>query len=213
MAFSLHSLKTGSMGFFSKLFGSGKNDFIPSADLMPEDKFWGLIAASRSESGGDSEGQESALTALLHELPLNDLITFQNRYRQLRGQAYTWPLWGAVYIINGGCSDDGFCYFRDWLITQGREVYTNTLADPEWLADFKFPEEETNLDGDIISSKAIFAEEMAYVADSVFEKRTGQHLPAEFAENNEITGPEWKEEGDDLARMFPKLWKECNGCE
>jgi hypothetical protein len=89
------------MGFFSKLFGSGKKDFTPSGDCMPEDKFWQLIADSRDASGGDSEGQESALTALLHELPLNDLITFQNRYRQLRGQAYTWPLWGAVYIING----------------------------------------------------------------------------------------------------------------
>ncbi len=199
------------MGLFNKLFGSGKNAFTPSADLMPEDKFWALIADSRNESGGDTEGQESALTALLHELPLNDLITFQNRYRQLRGQACTWPLWGAVYIINGGCGDDGFCYFRDWLIAQGREVYTNTVADPEWLADFKFTEEKTDLDGDIFTSKAIFAEEMAYVAGSVFKKRTGQDLPAEFAENYDITGTEWKEEGDDLARMFPKLWKERNG--
>jgi hypothetical protein len=185
------------MGFFSKLFGSGKKDFTPSGDCMPEDKFWQLIADSRDASGGDSEGQESALTALLHELPLNDLITFQNRYRQLRGQAYTWPLWGAVYIINGGCGDDSFCYFRDWLIAQGREVYTNTMADPEWLASLKLPEEETDLDGDIISSKAIFAEEMAYVADSVFQRRTGKHIPAEFAENHELTGQEWTEESDD----------------
>jgi hypothetical protein len=201
------------MGFFSKLFGSGKNDFTPSADCMPEDRFWELIGASRDAAGGDAEEQESALTALLQELPLNDLIAFENRYRQLRGQAYTWPLWGAAYIVNGGCSDDGFCYFRDWLIAQGQEVYTNTLADPEWLADFEFPEEETDLDGEVISSKAIFAEEIGYVADSVFQQRTGKHIPAEFAENNELTGREWKEEGDDLARMFPRLWKERNGCE
>ena len=180
---------------------------------MPEDQFWQLIAASRNASGGESEWQESALTALLNQLPLNELITFENRFRQLRGQAYTWPLWGAVYIINGGCGDDSFCYFRDWLIAQGREVYSNTLADPEWLADFEFEEEETDLDGDIISSKAIFAEEIGYVADSVFQKRTGQHIPAEFAENHQISGPEWTEESDDLARMFPKLWKDCNGCE
>jgi Protein of unknown function (DUF4240) len=180
---------------------------------MPEDKFWQLIAASRDESGGDSEGQESALATLLQELPLNDLITFKNRYRQLRGQAYTWPLWGTACIINGGCSDDGFCYFRDWLIAQGQQVYTNTLADPEWLEGLELPEEETDLEGDIYSSKAVFAEEMAYVADSVFEERTGQSLPAEFAENSEITGLEWKEEGDDLALMFPKLWKKYGGDE
>jgi hypothetical protein len=201
------------MGIFSKLFGSGKNDFTPSSECMPEDQFWQLIADARNESAGDPERQEWALTALLHTLPLGDLITFQNRYRQLRGQAYTWPLWGAAYIINGGCGDDSFCYFRDWLIAQGRDVYTNTLADPEWLADFDFPEEETDLEGEIITSRAIFAEEMAYVADSVFQKRTGKRMPAAFAENQELTGPEWKEEGDDLARMFPKLWKERNGCE
>lgn len=67
------------MRFFSKLFGSGKKDFTPSADLMNEDKFWQLIAASRHEADSDSKGQESALTALLQELPLNDLITFKNR--------------------------------------------------------------------------------------------------------------------------------------
>ena len=67
------------MGFFSKLFGSGKNDFTPSADCMPEDRFWELFAASRDASVGDAEEQASALTALLQELPLDDLIAFENR--------------------------------------------------------------------------------------------------------------------------------------
>lgn len=89
----------------------------------------------------------------------------------------------------------------------------NTLADPEWLAGLELPEEETDPDGNTYSSKAIFAEEMAYVADSVFEGRTGQDLPAEFVENNVITAPEWKEEGDDLAHMFPGLWKKYGGGE
>jgi hypothetical protein len=54
------------------------------------------------------------------------------------------------------------------------------------------------------------AEGMAYVAESVFKERTGEALPAEFAENHEISGIEWQEEGDDLARMFPKLWVKYN---
>jgi hypothetical protein len=29
--------------------------------------------------------------------------------------------WGAAYLANGGCSDDGFDYFRGWLIGQGRK--------------------------------------------------------------------------------------------
>jgi hypothetical protein len=42
--------------------------------------------------------------------------------------------WGAAYLANGGCSDDGFDYFRGWLIGQGRKVYETVLADPDSLA-------------------------------------------------------------------------------
>ncbi|HXB08172.1 MAG TPA: DUF4240 domain-containing protein [Puia sp.] len=184
------------MGFFDKLFGGSKKEsgFTPSAELMPEDRFWGLIVASNEESEGDADQQEDSLRELLQELPLQEVITFQNRYRQLRGVAYTWPLWGAAYIINGGCSDDGFCYFRDWLIARGPEVYKQAIADAEWLVNVEWSEDGFDAEG------------MCYVAGAVFEKRTGDDLPAQYAENFEISGTEWEEEGDDLARMFPKLW-------
>lgn len=188
------------MAFFDKIFGGGKkeSDFTPSADLMPEDRFWELIVASHKRADGDPSKQESALEALLRKAPLQELVLFQNRYRQLRGQACTWPLWGAAYIINGGCSDDGFCYFRDWLIAQGPEVYRQTVADPEWLVNVEWEEDGMEAEG------------MAYVAETVFEDRTGEELPAEFGENYEISGEEWEEDGDDLERMFPKLWAKSN---
>ena len=185
------------MGFFDKLFGGEKKEinFTPSAELMHEGTFWNIILTSFNEAGGETDLHEKELAVLLKKLPLQDVIAFQNRYRQLRGAAYTWPLWGAAYIINGGCSDDGFCYFRDWLIAQGPDVYTKALADPESLANLDLDEDETEAEG------------MAYVAESVFAERTGEDLPAEYIENYEISGTEWQEEGDDLARMFPKLWK------
>jgi hypothetical protein len=49
--------------------------------------------------------------------------------------SYRSPLWAAAYVINGGCSDDGFENFRSRLITQGRQVYERTVADPDTLAD------------------------------------------------------------------------------
>ena len=39
------------------------------------------------------------------------------------------PLWDAAYLINGGCSDDGFDYFRGWLVDQGRETFERCLAE------------------------------------------------------------------------------------
>lgn len=55
-------------------------------------------------------------------------------------KANTWKLWGAAYILNGGCSEDSFLYFRLWLIAQGRDVFTKAVADPESLAaaDLRF---------------------------------------------------------------------------
>ncbi len=37
--------------------------------------------------------------------------------------------------MRGGCSDDGFDYFRGWLVAQGRTVWERALADPDSLAD------------------------------------------------------------------------------
>ncbi|AUC83779.1 hypothetical protein CW733_15975 [Lacinutrix sp. Bg11-31] len=39
-----------------------------------------------------------------------EVLEFDNRFRTLRGQAYTWDLWAAAYIM-GGCFDDCFSDF------------------------------------------------------------------------------------------------------
>ena len=49
--------------------------------------------------------------------------------------SYRSSLWAAVYVINGGCSHDGFDYFRGWLMLQGRETFGQAVADPGSLAD------------------------------------------------------------------------------
>jgi hypothetical protein len=186
------------MGFFDNLFGGGKkeSDFTPSAELMPEDQFWKLIVQANKEAAGDLEAMVGTLSALLQKRPLQDLITFTNRWRQLRGEANTWALWGAAYIIEGGCSDDGFTYFRDWLIAKGPDRYKPAMADPESLIDVDRDEEQGH-----------YGEDVYFVAIALFEERTGEKdIPALFQENFETTGTQWDEEGDDLERMFPRLW-------
>ena len=53
--------------------------------------------------------------------------------------SYWTPLWAAAYVINGGCSDDGFDYCRGWLILQGREVFEHVVADPRTLFGLRWP--------------------------------------------------------------------------
>lgn len=74
--------------------------------------------------------------------------------------AYQWLLWAAAYIIEGGCSDDGFMDFRYGLISRGRSVFERALADPDSLADVA----DDTTDGFIPN------EDFGYVAQRVYQK-------------------------------------------
>jgi hypothetical protein len=85
----------------------------------------------------DAEPAEVAAqaSAFLAEQPVQEIIEAQQLLWELMSDSYRQPVWAAAYVINGGCSDDGFEYFRGWLITQGREVFDRVVADPDALSD------------------------------------------------------------------------------
>ena len=37
-----------------------------------------------------------------------EIVAFQRVLDELMDESYRADLWGAAYVINGGCSDDGF---------------------------------------------------------------------------------------------------------
>lgn len=160
---------------------------------MPEDQFWKIIQSSFDKSNGDFEEQQELLRQTLRKLTLQEILLFDNRFKQLRGNAYDWKLWGAIYIIHGGCSDDSFTDFRGWLIAQGRDLYYRTLQDPETLVDIDKGRIEVDWEG------------IGYIPAEVFEEITKQQMPDGFIENQNIKGKEWSEKGEDLKSMFPGL--------
>ena len=87
---------------------------------MTLDEFWDHIRATKRK---DPDAHQERLVKRLAKLPVDDILDFGNWWWIVRCEAYSWNLWGAAYIINGGCSDDGFDYFRGWLILQGRDVF------------------------------------------------------------------------------------------
>ncbi|KAF2510247.1 DUF4240 domain-containing protein [Flavobacterium zhairuonense] len=192
------------MGIFDKLFGkkekdisiqsAKKKDFKISDELMDEDLFWKIIQKTKDISGGNFEEQQEELANELRKLTADELILFGNSFRNFRGQANTWELWGAIYIILGGCSDDNFNDFREWVIAQGQGFYYKTITDPESLSEI-----ETHLIEDFEW------EGFGYLPGIIFEELTGQKMPYPFQENHITTGNEWNEDNDDLKRMFPKL--------
>jgi hypothetical protein len=106
---------------------------------VTEEEFWDHIRATRRR---DPEAHAERLVNRLAKLSEAEILDFDHWWRVASGRAYFWDLWGAAYLINGGCSDDGFQYFRWWLILQGRAVYEAALANPDSLADVVDGEEE-----------------------------------------------------------------------
>jgi hypothetical protein len=165
---------------------------------MDGSEFWAIVESSKAESDGTFDGHAESLTEKLSELEPAQIAAFDRVFSTLKFKAYTWDLWGAAYVIHGGCSDDGFADFRSWLISMGRSVYERALSDPDGLADV-----ELGPDGEEDAS----FEEFAYIAAQVYEDKTGNELPhdADVIHPAEPSGEAWEEDEDELAERYPKL--------
>ena len=171
---------------------------------MPADKFWQIVDRA-AESDHDPDVHVNALRAALRELTLEEIISFEVAFRRYLNEAYTWDLWGAAYVINGGCSDDGFEYFRRWLVSRGRQVYDAALADPDSLAQQAVRTGPWNV---------WEFEEIYYVTMEVFNEKGGEGDVPDHSEPEAgatLTGREpsrepFPEDEDHLARRYPKLW-------
>jgi Protein of unknown function (DUF4240) len=93
---------------------------------------WELIEAARDQvrDSADAAAVAARAASLLSARPSGEIVSADEVLRGLMADSYRRPLWAATYLVNGGCSDDGFEYFRGWLIMQGREVYERVVADP-----------------------------------------------------------------------------------
>ena len=172
------------------LSGCGKNR------EMNETEFWRLIEISRNDTN-DPWDQADRLTELLTRKPLEDIITFDRIFNKRMNDAYSWEMWAVAYIANGGASDDGFAYFRCWLIGQGREFYTNVLRTPESMDPVPgvLPGLYEN-------------EQLWHAAQYAYESRTGDEMPQPDIEPTGSWLPEgerWEEE--DLPQLYPVLYK------
>lgn len=101
------------------------------------EQYWALIAEARARAADPSDAEAVAAEAstLLADYPREEIVATLQVFWDLMADSYRNPLWVAAYLINGGCSDDGFDYFRGWLVAQGREVFERAVADPDTLAD------------------------------------------------------------------------------
>lgn len=170
---------------------------------MSEDIFWNLIEENLRVSV-DPDERIRALRASLSGLGLEEVKAFHFRFTILIRRAYMWDLWGAAYVAQGGCSDDGFEYFCRWLISRGREVYQSALKDPESLAD---------LEVEPAGPYGVWEfEEFSCAAYDVWAELGGEgHLadfaiPGNDAGGGDPEGEPFDDSEEGLQTRYPKLW-------
>ncbi len=157
---------------------------------MDKAQFWQLIEQSKNKAG-DCEKQAAKLQKLLSKLSAEEIVEFSRIFDEFSRLAYSWDLWGAAYLINGGASDDGFQYFRWWLIAQGQEYFEAAIENPERAGDNAEPEEAE-------------CEAISYCIAEAYQEKTGQDFPRTYSESvPQPTGQPWEE--DDLDHRFPAL--------
>jgi hypothetical protein len=157
---------------------------------MNEAQFWEFIETAKNKSN-DFEERAENLKKELSNLSNNDIKIFDDIYFDQIIRAYCWELWGAAYVINGGCPDDGFRCFCDFLISEGKEIFESALNHPDSLAELH----------DIEDAEL---EEFGYIAMELYEEKTGSELPIRSkGYPKEQIGDEWNEDG--VEKLYPKL--------
>jgi hypothetical protein len=205
------------MGLFEKLFGKKENQdgnkkmldtslVKIASKMMDEELFWKIVQESLDATKSQDD-QEDCLINELQRLALEDIIGFRLRTDKLLYDTFTSEMWCAAYIINGGCSDDGFEYFRCWLISRGENVYKKAKENPDSLID--------EVSGSEDLSEFEF-ESFWYVALKAFEKNTDKNL-YDFIDYENFKTCEgnyptfkfnWKtEEPETMKRICPKLYE------
>jgi hypothetical protein len=168
--------------------------FQPEDDLMMnEHRFWGIISEAKAQSGGVYKYEINGLKRLLFTLRDEEIEQFDNRFTDIMERSYDARLWGAAYVINGGCSDDCFDSFRQYLIAQGKEKFYATLKDPETCISWIKSDQQERWDG------------FQYAAADVYKKKTGKNIPRTYQPEFELKG-EWFDE-ETVAQQYPRLAK------
>lgn len=169
---------------------------------MEIDGFWKLVEeARRGASEGGAEGVAEATVALLARRSGAEIVGAAQPFWDLMAVSYRGELWGAAYLINGGASDDGFDYFRGWLISQGREVFERAVADPDSLA------EVPAVRAAAAAGEDLEGEDMLGVAWNAHRIRTGRRLPeGAFTIRYPAIEFGWDFDDDDaIRRRLPRL--------
>ena len=169
------------------LFAKGTLGDVPTGGLL-----WDIIEQVKQHSGGELAAACESFREELDQLDDAALVRAVTEFDDAMRRAYDYNLWGAAYLIHGGCGDDAFWDFRAGVIALGKRVFEAALRDPDSLAAVDDVEERTLFEG------------FQYIPSKLLEERglatpaRGGHMPGT------PTGTNWDSE-DELETRYPRL--------
>lgn len=163
----------------------------PTTDKRKVDKeiFWELIDRSR-RNGNDQFEFLDNLKESLEGFHPNEIRKFHKLLLSTIAELYTWEHWALAYIVRRGCGDDEFDYFRAWAVSVGRESFEAIVRlDTQHLKN--------------VFSEDPQLEPILYLAESVYEEKTGEIMKEIRIRKQKLAGKRWDEERIELD--FPEL--------
>ena len=161
---------------------------------MNEEEFWQLIEVAHEQSSGDMDSKCERVKLATNRLSPEEATAFAGIFDEMMDKSYTWPLWGAAYVMSGGCSDDAFTDFRSSLISRGKQGFDQAIANPDSLASEQFDEDVWYFEG----FQYAISESVEAVVGSIPQRSTPRP--------DEPSGEPWDEDPEELKAKYPDLW-------
>lgn len=123
------------MDFLDDLFNSSTLPTERISRMLEEDLFWQIIENSLLDAN-NLQDQEKALAQELEDLTADDIIGFQLRLEFYSYSLHSPEIWCAACIMNDDTDPTHFYYFKNWIISQGQELFEKAILNPDNLADY-----------------------------------------------------------------------------
>jgi hypothetical protein len=168
---------------------------------MRTDDFWAVIGRATADRPATPAEVATRAAADLAARDPEEIDAWARHLDKVMVASGTQDLWAAAYLINGGCSDEGFDNFRGWLIAHGRETVARSVQSPDSLAEMPAVRAAAE-------SGAVFeAGEVLAIAEEAHRKATGSGLPAgEAPATRPDSADLWDfDDEEEMHRRLPKL--------
>ncbi|MDQ0065212.1 DUF4240 domain-containing protein [Chryseobacterium lathyri] len=209
-----------------------ENDEIPQkAELSDNEKadiyFWEAIEKSNKYkkahwSEYDIDEHIESLTDYLSKFGKDRMILFEKTLQEKLSELYTAEIAelsiilecdfkneNGTYVFDGYLSDDGFIYFRCWLLLKGKEFFEEIKADIQSFVSGKY---SFNI-GDCWAEGLLYVADEAYAQnhddeESIIKDTVYELYPENDYDSMERSMNREPKGGADLQQMYPKLVKE-----